>query len=529
MPTSDYRLITRHIISDPDSSRKYRALQKELQNALIEEFHADRKHGHSTRYRGVLLHSTLDEIGMWATGGFRDDQAPSSRKRATTGVFIRIASFYGNEIQGAMDWATRRIVTQDPFRIPLYLLKLGGPAAVYELVEGIVRLLDMWYLGVHGDYALAVASWLVDTLQIKPYVSSVRSSKGSASGMEERIAHGMWQWAGGEAYSRLVHERQKEFTAWIADKPYGNEIPNSPKPPSMDLAGHLGYTVNAFLIPRLDRLMTMIGGDALEYGGKKVKVFETAGSYPRGGRKPPSVSHGTTYGIDLDLEIANAPKLSSEASARSAIKGWRDICERFTRAGVDVGTGSLALISMESQGTPLGFTEDFIPAVIFTQAIILTMPSRIHFGDHLVLVAAVGAILDGLSAGEEPITINTQIDYEPQGHYNHWHVDWIEEKVLTSGYAQPAPEYAFYDYRKVKPLKGESHPLPTRSQLVRPVYIPKSHVAAGTVGEIDALHDRFVTNDTGAVSFPIGGDKVTDPEHLVKWADKYYFNRLGVK
>ncbi len=576
----------------------HKHLWTRLRDALLNDFHKDRwtseqnDQRHQLSEYGELLHVTLAMIGAFAWLGFEyyyfsNEELVWERSKppATYQCFLDLVLFHGERIARDTLDDVHRLVHERFEDRPEYLyVMLGGPIATVELVEVILRVIDLLYLGVHGDYAVHIAEWMLE-IELNRYFSGLETSSRQGDGEAEALADALWLYAGGDALRKALGSFKRDIALWVDEKPVGRSVPEWPLPPEDIARGSIGFTVHDFLIPRLEKLAVIVCGK-IERRGKQlvstmkiqgcdpektVTAWLNAGAYPRGGRKPPSVTHGTTYGVDLDLAIKNAPRLPSEAAGRLEAGIWTRISKHFRQRGVDVREFGPTLYK--------NGTDDYLYAVAFTQAIILTLPSRFYYGDHVVLAAAVGGIKDKLdeieaamrdrertdrleptergavdsevkeAAQDKHITwekcqelektrevavlrlkvldipeIRILIDYEPVGHFNHWHVDWLEEKVTLDKYQKKAPSSAFFERKAVRPIGDERNPLPSRNQLVRPVYIGgKCKLPAGSVDEIEDLLGVLTPGEKQPLRLPIGD--VENPEKIIEWLEKYFHGK----
>lgn len=484
----------------------------------------------------------------------------------------------------------RNLVRSTPFDV----LQVGSPSAAATLVGALVEVLDYMYIAMHGDVAFLLGCWVksfdMDSFTLdkgelevfhpveEPAFAVAPSFQGLPAAFPtppqfpsgiigrqptlelQSTVYRRWEELarGPEARRAVEREKQKiDIGKWLDDKPSASPpdwpLPVFDPPPADDAERErrsVGLNANGSLHERLDWLRKLLAGSNKASTGKRKELLSyiayrdadgvtverkarlNGGAYPRGGRKPPSVTHDTTYGLDLDLDVQNV-KQRSVAAGRSELADIKEALE-FD----DVALGTSFATTFTTPGKSLFDTDDFLPAVAFTQAILTTLPSRLIFGDPLVLIGAFGPLMDRLKAGvSDPADLpelftNPQhfLYFDPAVHYNHWHVDWVPQAALDKLKAiddswvfvpsQPkawnvSDDFVAFDNKK----RDFWRPVPIRYKDPR---------ACGTLDDILSVNDLLGTGidladetSTPAVSpFPMGN--VRDLPTLVGWLDQYF-------
>lgn len=433
-----------------------------------------------------MLRGFLRLISDWASAGFP----------VTTFEGTAVHEAFGAMLEHTGQDEIDRLLASEDYLLafnaaPREAGQLGGPRATEILTELVERLLDYWYLAVHGDYAFAVAEWL-ESLEPRPF-GSVLGDPAQAE---------LWQLAGALNWCRHIARRQEAVRAWTAEKPTADPV-SWPEPQRKEPEAARQVNANSFVIRRLEFLRQLLPPAVA------ARVTLNAGAYPRGGRKPPSRTHGTTFGADLDCGVDNVESLRG-LQEKNAADIFRKIMKNVEQP-------------IRSPYTLFG-TKDWERAVILTQAVLLTSPSRLYFGDYLVLVAAFGGLSHQAEAKNRPLPFRTFLKYEPLGHHNHWHVDWLPARVLA-GYERPAPPTALFDVKWQSNCieKGqESVPLRKRAELVRPVRIGEPKVLAPELDAFEKDLSEIFGYGTAEFSLPIG--PVNDPASVREWVDRFFFD-----
>ncbi|EDM79524.1 hypothetical protein PPSIR1_20889, partial [Plesiocystis pacifica SIR-1] len=448
-------------------------------------------------------------------------------------------------------------VIEDAVHRDNYLI-LGGPMAITCLADAVTNILDLVYACIHGNYALALSDWL-EHLSVRPF---------DARTYPPRLAMGMWIIAHGdelEARGRLTRARASEWhqlkrPQTLPSPPPWPTIPGS----SRRAQGH-GFKVNPFVAERLNILRELLTGQvpprpkpdgtpkpAIEASPKtelaqpNFPVWLTAAAYERGGRKPPSVTHNTTYGVDLDMPIPNLPS----AKGRNASEVWRTFELTMTalsepRANaeplaplyemIDQMRLSLARsqrVRPQDLDFPSYYSEPevFAQVVSLLQGLLLTLPSRLYFADPLAALAAVGSVSDALGGPEHNDRVRVHAlhySLELTGHHNHVHVDWLSAEALDGDFTL-APRWARNPALWKTLTKNERRSIQgTLDNLERPYFIARraSTHAAGQALDIRALSSQLATQADG-LKFPIGGvEGIRNTDNLLRWYRRYFRRR----
>jgi hypothetical protein len=487
--------------------------------------------------------------------------------------------------------ALERLVSRSLVRSPVFdVVQIGAPKAVAILVRAIVEVLDYMYIAMHGDMAFLLGCWvnavemdrfstergeievfhpveepaftvtppfpgLAATFPTPPQFPGGNLGQEPTLTLQSTVYRRWEELARGPQAKNAVDQARADIqiAKWLEQKPVAKPpkwpLPAFDRRPRDDAERkrwNVGLNTNRSVQDRLDWLKTLLAGsdkgkkeDLHSYmtyldGGRIAErmVILNGGAYPRGGRKPPSVTHDTTYGLDLDIVNADVQQ-GTQAAARNALGvveeagGFEDPDLRHSYA-----------TTFFTPGRSLYDTEGFVPAVAFTQAILTTLPSRMIFGDPLVLIGAFGGLLDHLKAtgtavADLPALFAAPEDFlwfDPKGHYNHWHVDWVPQTVLdnrnqiTDGWVFAPDPLRAWD------LKGEKPAFKTKKRdFWRPVPVRYENPrVCGTLDEIIGVNDLLgtgidLTDETSAPTvspFPIGN--VNDLPTLKGWLDQYF-------
>ena len=489
------------------------------------------------------------------------------------------------------------IIRRSMVHSPVFdVVQVGAPAAATYLAGSIVDILDYTYIAIHGDMAFLLGCWVnafemerftTDQPEIEFYQQTPKQAielepafpglpamlpappgfPGGNLGQRplltlQSTVYRRWEELarGPEAQRDLLRHKQRiKIGQWLEAKPQAS-------PPAWPLRpGYLatdddftrkrksiGFNANSSVQIRLDNLKQLLAGTEqtapgktktvhsymtyLHNGNKAQKVVRlNAGAYPRGGRKPPSITHDSTYGLDLDIDVPNVKQ-------KEAAEGKLELYELENWLKI-FGPGELGESFVREFVTPELSLEpdDFVPAVTFTQAILVTLPSRVLFGDPLVLIAAFGGLMDHLKTqhGDEVVgqlpglfaDPQRYLFYEPNVHWNHWHVDWVpakalEAKAITDEWAWVAGDPKkwnikgdFVAFNKKRKERDFQRPVPIRYA---------DPVTCGTEEEIREVNELLVTgvdltnaDEVPAVSpFPIGA--VTDLQTIESWLGVYF-------
>jgi hypothetical protein len=519
-------------------------LKNKLIQRLVKQFQYDRCKGwHNTRNTGQLLKSFLRLIEDWASAGFPPEafkdvsllsqvsdgieQSTSNNNQAAPNVKDLIIAFRDllmyvgsrerNRLLGIDDFLLDfDVAVADPILV-------GGPETLDIFVSLIERLLDFWYLAVHGDYAFKIGEWLVN-LDPKPF----------AFVLGDYDVKLLWSWINGEDFIKRIRFRQKRVKPWLDEKPIA-DLPEWPQPPpTVKKEEYIGCCVNKFVEDRLKLIYKLLGNSL----GRD--IWLNAAAYPRGGRKPPSVTHGTTYGVDLDTQINNVQSLGylgkgAESLAREEMKkDVKGFLESLKQKNTTPGAWSLFA------------TDDFLPAVMLTQAILLTFPSRMYYGDFIVISTALGGIVQRFNElnYQIPSLGNVHINYEPVAHHNHWHVDWLPDYILQK--KAKVSEYALFkkEWQKSCSLEEwckkqkenkripqecrkqrENIVIKERSQLQQPIFIAGPRIAALEYKEVEKILKEGLQFGTENFQLPLGD--VGNEENIAKWLEEFLQSQKG--
>lgn len=340
-------------------------------------------------------------------------------------------------------------------------LQLGGVESTMNFIQTIYHLLDYLYLGLHGDYAYSVAYWLSeldiqDPKKLKSFPEDIKHSQHQNLLKINQIIEKSQVWMrhqkpkGWYSPSWPLFSSNKVRREWFKDNYNGTKNKNvlifcSEK------KNQIGYTTNTFVIRRLNKMKLILKGKTnrthasfFMIGSKKINIKINGGSYPFGGRKPPSITHGTTYALDIgSFSIMNIPKGSRK-------KVFEDLKEIYSLP-YELEDDDLQQLGNSEFDEENYFAKEqyyrylstsFEVSVAITQSIILTLPSQIIYGDIFALIAAVGGLYDyynSLNLDDEKkneilrYIEQIKILYDPAIHYHHWHVDWIPDDAINVG------------------------------------------------------------------------------------------------
>src|SRR6266545_950719 len=261
------------------------------------------------------------------------------------------------------------------------VLQIGAPHAAETLVGAIIEVLDYMYIAMHGDMAFLLGCWVnafemdsfaTDKVEIEvfhpvkaPAFTFTPPFRGLQAAfptppqfpegnigqqptltLQETVYRRWEELARGPAAREGIKRRREdaEIGKWLAEKPSASP-PSWPlpvfDPPPTDEAERkrrsIGFNTNRFVQTRLDWIKPLLAGTNRAAPGKKKNVQSymtykdsgqkaermlvlTGGAYPRGGRKPPSITHDTTYALDLDLVDRKA-----DVQQRTAAAGSREL------------------------------------------------------------------------------------------------------------------------------------------------------------------------------------------------------------
>jgi hypothetical protein len=490
------------------------------------------------------------------------------------------------------------------------VVQIGAPQAAETLVGAIIEVLDYMYIAMHGDMAFLLGCW-VNSFEMEPFASEkaeievfhpaeppaftlAPTLQGLADmlpvppqfpqsniGQQPTLAlqatvYRRWEEVarGPAARAGLTRRRKEaEVAKWLAEKPTASPpswpLPSFVPPPADDAdkkRRSIGYNSNPLVQARLAWLQPLLAGANRTMPGKQKNTYSymtyndggataekmvvlTGGAYPRGGRKPPSITHDTTYALDLDLADPDADVLQQTATrGRRALSDFQEALKESSKESFEgFEDPELADSFMQfffTDGLTSLKKDAYLPAVALTQAIITTLPSRLIFGDPFVIAAAFGGLMDKLKiAGvtDFPDLFVRPEDYlilDPTVHFNHWHVDWVPafERTRVPGWAfAPAgPKKAQKGAHKAPPqpwdIEGDFPAFESRERdFWRPVPIRyRDPRVSGLPEDIVNLNDRLGTgidlNDETTFPaespFPIGD--VKDLPTLTGWLDQYF-------
>jgi len=491
--------------------------------------------------------------------------------------------------KSTLDQIVRRNLVENP---AFDVLQIGAPRASATLVGSIVDVLDYAYIAIHGDMAFLLGAWVLDfrllrftsdrpqvsifepdrtpILEPEPAFPGILPRRPLLPDMEpgrkplltvQSTLYRRWEeLADGPGALRAVDKEKAKIaiSQWLEDKPRASPplwpLPvhdHAPKDEFERTRMNMGLNANVGVHATLECLKRFLAGSERTQGkGKsplsfmtflqdqketKKLVMLTGGAYPRGGRKPPSVTHDTTYGLDLDIDIPNVEQKSGAEGKEELInmEAWLSL---FGNPEADDPFSPTPGVSQL-----FDHPESFVPAVAFTQGIIATLPSRMLFGDPLVIIAAFGALMERLKALEGPKVVEKlpglfaapyqYLFYDPSIHWNHWHVDWVPAEAgqieeIKDEWAYVATEKK----HKAWTVEGEYVAFSSKERdFFRPVplrYSPPRF--CGLVDQIVELNTLLQTGvdlgddaDVPAVSpFPIG--PVPDLTTLKEWRGTYF-------
>jgi len=480
------------------------SLDDDFTNLLIDHFQYDRcNFGHYTSQNGFLLNHFLNFIEDWATNGFPLDfllnkQFNNKISNRLFSKFLNLCELFGyGQQRGKNPFSDDYLLDRDTLYggelAQYHRYILGSPRALYYLGEKIYDLLDIWYLGFHGDYAFQIGQWLVDLSYIKFNSADV-------------ISQDDWIVAEGDKYFSKIKEIRDSTSRWLAEKPHARP-PDWPLPQN-GRQNRMGCSAEEFVIERLNILKKLLMIE--EESNFKIDVKLNAGAYPRGGRKPPSITHDTTFGIDID--IRELPP--------TAKKKFEDIERLFVAVNPEQ---YITIFSGDEPKTYFGDELTFKKTVIFTQAIALTGPSTIIFGDIMTLAAAYGGIRDVFN-GYYPF--QTKWVYEGSLHYNHWHIDWIPQWLISTVRTVPIKNVTWIQKQQVCKRTIEKNPIKRASQIQRPVSLKSNYSPAAEIDYINGIiYSDNINFGTSEYYLPLGD--VLNFDKIKEWLDSYFLSDLG--